>query len=257
MGWFGSSSSKKKVTVAQGPWDFYAYSYGDGQRASITFHVEADAEPEHHGYAACRRVVLYLPHEGVHAHGLPKPEEYQRSTDDELALIAALERAGVDCLKVGHMLYGAMREIVFQVEDTSGFATVYEAWTKTRKQRKIELIEKAGWTFFDEKLRPKPPHRKWIENNHLVIELLKAGSNRDELHSLDHTFLGEPAALDTVADELKSAGFHPRRADPNRLTLVQELHLDPDQITTWTLRFEGLARNSRASYDGWGAAVVR
>ena len=255
MGWFGSS--KKQVRIAEGPWDFYVYPYADGQRASITFNVRADAEHEHPAYNACRRVIIYLPHERVYANGLPMPEEYQRSTEDERSLIAELERAGVDCIKVGHMLYGAMRDIVFQVEDTAGFRAVYERWRPTRKQREIELVEKAGWSFFDEKVRPKPVHRKWIANNHVIIELLKAGSDGQRPHSLDHLFLGSAAALDVVERELGGAGFRSQRREPSLLTIVQQLRLDCDEITTWTLRFESLAENCGASYDGWGAAVIR
>jgi regulator of RNase E activity RraB len=255
MGLFGPK--KKKVSVADGPWDFYAYPYGDGMRASITFNVRADEEPEHRGYAACRRVIMYLPHERVYANGLPNREEYQRSAEDERALIEELERAGVDCLKVGHMLYGAMRDIVFQVEDTQGFAAAYERFSATRRDRRMELVEKQGWTFFDEKLRPKELHRQWITNNHLIVELLKAGTNGDVPHSIDHQFLGDAAALDVVAGELESAGFAPARPEPERLTLVQELPLDPDEISTWTRRFWLLAQSCGATYDGWGAAVIR
>jgi regulator of RNase E activity RraB len=255
MGWFGSS--KKQVRITEGPWDFYVYPYGEDQRASITFDVRADAEPEHRGYDACRRVIIYLPHDRVYANGLPMAAEYQRSTEDEQSLIAELERAAVDCKKVGHMLYGAMRDIVFQVEDAAGFSSVYERWRATRPQRKIELVERAGWSFFDDKVRPKPVHRKWIQNNHVIIELLKAGSDRQQPHSLDHTFLGAADTLNVVARELGAAGFQSRRSEPSSLTIVQELPLDCDEITTWTLRFEALAENCGASYDGWGAAVIR
>ncbi len=253
MGLFGFG--KKKTVVAEGPWDFYNYSYGDGLRASITFHVRFDSDGPQRGYQACRRVVMYLPHDRVRADGLPTGEEYQRSADREAAFIAELERAGVDCLKVGHMLYGAMRDVVFQVEDTAGFAAAFKRW-KTSDE-KAELIEKEGWSFFNEKIRPTPVHRKWIANNHLVIQLLKAGANHDRPHTLDHTFLGEPSNLDTVARELAARGFPSQRPDPTRLTIAQTLPLDPDGITTWTLRFESLAQTYQANYDGWGAAVLR
>jgi Regulator of ribonuclease activity B/Family of unknown function (DUF695) len=254
MGWF---SSKKKRAVADGPWDFYSYSYGDGLRASVTFNVEADAEPEHTGHPHCRRVVIHFPHDRVHASGLPVAAEYDRSTDDERALVSELERAGVDCLKVGHMLYGAMRDIVFQVTDVAGFAAAFARWRATRGDREVQLVEKAGWTFFDEKIRPRPVHRMWIQNNHVIIQLLKAGTNRARAHAIDHTFLGAPDAIARVAAEIDAAGLAATRAEPGRLTVVQELALDADDLTTWTLRFEALADEAGASYDGWGAAVVR
>lgn len=250
MGWFSS-----KPKVAEGPWDFYQYSFGEGLRASITFNVRAAAE-EHRSHPHCRRVIFHLPHESVYANGLPDGDEYRRSTEDEAALIGELERAGVDCLKVGHMLYAAMRDIVFQVEDTANFAAVVARWT-ARASRKIELRESAGWDFFEAKLRPSPVHQKWIENNHVVIELLKAGTNRELLHPLDHNFVGAPPAIDRIAGELERAGFDPQRHEPGRLTMTQELALDPDEITTWTLRFDALAEASAASYDGWGTRVLR
>jgi regulator of RNase E activity RraB len=156
------------------------------------------------------------------------------------------------------MLYGAMRDIVFQVEDVEGFSAAYERWSRSRKPGawKSELVESDGWSFFDRKLRPGPAHRKWIQNNHVVIQLLQAGSNRQRLHSLDHLFIGESAALDLIARELEELGLEPERQDPTKLKLVQELPLDPDEITTWTSRFEGIARECGASYDGWGSAVL-
>jgi hypothetical protein len=202
-------------------------------------------------------VILHLRDDGVYANGLPTPDEYRRCTDDEAELIAELERDGVDCLKVGNKLYGAMRDIVFQVENTAAFMKALGRWRISRNDREAELRESEGWDFFDDKIRPKPEHRKWIENNHLVIELLKAGSSREVPHLLDHCFRGQPAALDCVEDQLKRAGFASERRERERLLTTQELVLDPDEITTWTLRFEALAYNSGASYDGWGARVLR
>lgn len=251
------TSPQNHRPVAEGPWDFYSYRYGEGERATITFNVRADAEPAHHGYSACRRVIIYFPPAHVYQNGLPTAEELHRSTEEERALIAALEQAGVDCIKVGHMLYGAMRDMVFQVNDTRGFAEVYQRWRAHLHDRNIDLIEKDGWSFFDERLRPKPADRKWIEHNRVVVQLLQAGSNPRAPHALDHTFTGEGGVLDTVAAELLDAGFSPARPEPGRLTLVQPLPLDPDAITTWTMRFEALAAQCGAEYDGWGAAVVR
>lgn len=251
------SSSEKPVSVAEGPWDFYSYGYGEGERATITFNVRADEEPVHQGYPACRRVVIYLTPERVYQNGLPTPEELERSTEEERALIAALDRARVDCIKVGHMLYGAMRDIVFQVNDPRAFAETYARWRDQYRDRNIDLVEKEGWSFFDERLRPKPADRKWIANNRVVFQLLQAGSNPRREHALDHTFTGEPAALDAVTAELRGAGFAPTRPEPVRLVLVQPLPLDADAITLWTMRFEALAAQCGAEYDGWGAAVLR
>lgn len=154
------------------------------------------------------------------------------------------------------MTYAGMRDLIFQVDDAAGFARVYAGWAPGAG--KVELVQSAGWGFFDDKVRPKPPHRAWISNNRVVMELVKHGSDPRKPHVLDHTFLGPSDALDGVADFLQENGFTDQaRPAADQLVVHQSVALDPDEITTWTLRFGGLAEQSGADYDGWGAAIVR
>ena len=68
---------------------------------------------------------------------------------------------------------------------------------------------------------------------------------------------GPPEVLAGMAAELTRHGFEGKADGSDRLTLQQTVMLDVDAISETTVSLESYARRLGASYDGWGAAVVR
>ena len=66
-----------------------------------------------------------------------------------------------------------------------------------------------------------------------------------------------PEVLVGMAAELNRQGFSGQTDGSDRLTLHQTTTLDVDEIARTTVSLESYARGLGASYDGWGAMVVR
>jgi regulator of RNase E activity RraB len=254
---FDLSKKRKHVTVVREAWEFYSYTYGEDQRASILFDVWAAEEPEHVGYGACRRMIVYVPDQSVEEDGLPDPEAFAQAKQVEAQLVAALESARVDCIKVGRMTYNGLCDVIFQVEDVEGFERCFAALQKQGVVFKVELVESEGWSFFDAKVRPRPEHWRWIKDRQTRDRLLAAGSDPKKPHTLDHTFLGEAKALEALAKALEEDGFDEPHLGDGRLSVSQEASLDVDEIHEVTEALRDLAASHHVAYDGWGAAVVR
>ena len=258
MSWFGFGKKDTREAITKGPWEVYGYTYGEGERAMITVDVPAATEPAHRGHPHCRRVILFSPVEQVFSNGLPQRAELARLNQAEDTLVTELGARGVDCRKVGHMLYRGMRDIVFQCEDPAAFEAAFHAWKGKVNGGQVELVAReGGWSFFDEKLRPKLENWAWIENSRVVRGLVEAGTNFQAIHRLDHFFVGPPASLKEVETVLRERGLSELSPSSSGLTLRQDLALDVDLITTWTQRFGTLAAAAGARYDGWGAPVIR
>jgi regulator of RNase E activity RraB len=256
MGWFGKGKGRS-VPVAGDNWDFYSYVYGEGQRAMIRFDVTAAKEPEHAGYGNCRRVIVFIDPDSVRDDGLPIKEQFEALTALEDALIRDLTDAGVDCRFIGCMTYGGMRDFVFQVEDTAGFAKVASRWVGDRGGNRVGLEESDGWDFFDRKVRPEPGHWRQIENRRVIQALLEAGSNPERPHPLEHAFRGPPENLKKIAAALEADGFSRMSFEGDFLVLSKPSPLDLDEISRLTDALEGFSASVGAEYDGWGTPVVR
>ena len=254
MGWFGKG--KKTVVVAGNSWDVYSYRYGQGQRAFIRFDVAAAKEEQHRGHGNCRRVVMFIDPAAVRADGMPAKEKMDMLAAFEDDLVRGLTDAGVDCRLVGCMTYGGLREFVFQVEDTAAFADVVAPRVGARGGERVELRESAGWDFFDAKVRPSRAHWRSIANRQVIGALVKAGSNPEKPHMLEHVFIGPEAALREIASQLESDGFRTISGEGERLVLAKPALLDLDEISELTGALEGFSASLGVEYDGWGTAVI-
>ena len=247
---------KKVVTIAGDSWAVYSYVYGEGQRAVISFDVSLAKEEKHQGYEHCRRVIAFIPASMVAANGMPA----DKRTSDQLNkfeddLVKTLEKQGVDCKLVGRMTYGGMRDFIFQVEDESAFDSVVDKVIRNTKMFKIEGKESVGWQFFDEKVKPKPVYWMQIEDMQVIENLLKAGSNPNVPHLIEHVITGEKAKLHKVRDEMVKNGFKEISLDDSTLVLGKESQLNIDEIFSITSRFFGYCPANGVEYDGWGAEV--
>ncbi len=248
---------KKQQVVIGDRWEMYTYTYGEGMRAVISFDVEAAREEEHRGYGHTMRVILYIPMPQVHGNGLPVGEVLPRLAEVEETLLKRLSKRGVVCRFVGRMTYGGMRELVFQVEDEAPFRASVEQLAQQVDDFKVELREGEGWRFFDEKVSPAPVYWQQISDRRVIDELLKAGTDPEALHVLDHTLVGEPETLEKIRRQLEGDGFEKTGGEGEVLVMSRESPLDLDAIFGLTSRLYGYCEQMGVEYDGWGAAVIK
>jgi hypothetical protein len=239
-------------------WQTYSYSYGSGQRAVISFDVDAATEPRHLAHRWCRRVILFLELCELRDDGLPRDEEVREHLlTMETDLTIRLRRDRIDCRYVGRMFYGGMQELVFQVEEVAGFERVVAWWVDTLAHRRVELLESDGWDFFDEKIRPGPAHWQEIRDRRVIGELVAAGSDPSRPHPLEHTFEGPSARLDEIARQLGADGFRRHRSSREVLVVSRAATLDHDEIARLTRALHAYAAAMGVAYRGWGSPVVR
>jgi len=193
----------------------------------------------------------------VRADGLPMSPTFAELTGFGDRLADVLERERVACRMVGVMTYGAMRDFVFQVADSAHFDDVASGVASAHPgPSTVEVRDVRSWSFFEDKIAPKPPNREWISNMRVVAQLQEAGTDPEAEHQLEHFFLGADLALEGVRQELAPRGFVGQERE-GVLTLTHPCYLDIDEITTITLNLRRIAQENGAEYDGWGTPVIQ
>ncbi|MBN1486777.1 MAG: DUF695 domain-containing protein [Anaerolineae bacterium] len=248
---------KKKHQIVGDSWNMYAYQYGDGNQAVISFDTSLASEEHHEGYNTSMRVIVYIPLECVMANGLPARQALPELDNIEQRLVESLEKGAVDCKLGGRMTYGGMREFVFQVEDIEKFRDSATSLSSSVVDYKVELREQEGWGFFDQKVRPSPVFWQQIKDREVIEQLIQAGSDPQAIHNLEHTFVGDPKILKRLKGELITNGFELVSDAGDTLVMSKGSKLDLNQVFGLTSKLSGYCRHLGISYDGWGAMVVK
>jgi regulator of RNase E activity RraB len=249
---------KKTLSICGDSWAVYTYTYGEGQRAVISFDVVLGKEDTHQGYQTCKRVIAFIPASEVSPNGMPGSKGISDALNKfEDDVVGNLEKQGVDCKLTGRMTYGGMRDFVFQVEDTAAFDQVVEKAIAKNKTFKFEIKESPGWQFFDEKVKPKPVYWMQIEDMKVIENLLRAGSNPNVLHMIEYVITGDKAKLQKVCNDMVKNGFKEISLDDSALVIGKESRLNIDEIFSVTSRFFGYCPANGVEYDGWGTKVIK
>lgn len=237
-------------------WNVYSFVYGEGQRAIVSFDLEAATTDEQVEFAEERRVIVYVSAQYVTPNGLPDGDKHRELAQLENELITALAGGDVNCLFVGRMTYGGMREFIFEVGDTHEFDEVVNAWQPSGPAFRAELKSGEAWDFFNRKISPSPRNWQQIHDRQVIEHLVEAGSDRDAVHRLEHTFIGPTESLDIIASELGADDFEQLSREDGRLVMAKGSVLDLDRISGLTGALMSFAANVGAEYDGWGAEVA-
>jgi len=238
-------------------WASYSYEYGTSQRAIISFDRDFALEEEHTAYLHSNRIILYIPKELVNREtGLPSQDIYPEVQAFEKDILESLSSEEVDCKYVGKMIYGGMVDFTFQAEDQKKIQKTIKKTFKTWKKFKLELKKEKGWRFFDEKIRPQPIFWQQIADSQVIAELLKAGSDPEKTHVLEHNIVGPENVLQKIGEYIQSVGLKDVSHSGDSLMVKVESRLDIDEIFRISGFLHNLCRENQIQYDGWGAFVV-
>ena len=250
MGFF-----KSEPEIVRDQWNGYRYTFGEGERCVVSFDVRA-CEPSAQRPSQLRRVIGFSPEGHVSPEGMPSPQAFARLKAIEDALIVELRARKVKSWLVGRQVYRGFRELLFQVDDTAGFAKAY-AEVETEFGG-MKLVEHPDWKFFNDKIRPDARALNHIANREVITRLKEGGSELSIEHTLDHSFVGEPTALAALEAKLATKDFTGPSRHRNTLTMSNIAPLDDqDLIDAMTMWLRELADLHGASYDGWGTMVQR
>lgn len=251
MGLFDRFS--KPPPVVRDVWNGYAYRFGGGERCVVSFDVAA-CDPKEQKPSELRRIICFAPEEHVGPTGMPSPEMFARMRAIEDAAVKALTEAKVRAWLIGKQVYRGMRELLFQVDDLAGFAKVYEALDE--RFGGMKLIEHADWKFFNDKIKPDARAFNHMGNRDVLMALRDAGADFDQVHVLDHTFVGPTEALEEIEAVMTEQGYA-GRVNGESLTMSGEHPLDQDELDDTTMRLRAMAADLGAAYDGWGTMPKR
>jgi regulator of RNase E activity RraB len=249
-------NKRPQAKIVSDEWAVYSYGYGHGLRAVISFDVTAAHEEKHVGYDTCVRAVARIPLERVLENGLPDRSALLGLQQLENDFVQALQTTSVACRFVGKMTYGGMRDFVFQVADVPAFKKTIGK-TAPRDGLRLELIEKPGWTFFDEKVSPASVYWQQIGDYQVIQRLLEAGSNPQVPHVLEHVFIGDQEQLQTLSADLRNRGFSEISCSDDCLVMGRESLLDLEEVFNVTGELFSFCSEIGVQYDGWGAAVTK
>jgi hypothetical protein len=252
MGLFSRSATPE---IVRDRWNGYTYLFGDNERCVVSFDVTA-CEPTAQKPSQLRRVIGFSPEDQISPQGMPLPPAFARLKAIEDALLTELKSRKVKSWLVGKQVYRGFRELLFQVDDLAGFAKAYEA--VEAEFGGMKLVEHADWQFFNDKISPGERGHNHIGNREVIGRLKEAGSDLEAEHTLDHTFVGAASALAAIGTELEENGFTRTGTTERSLTMSVPLPLDDqDTVDAMTMWLRTVAAAHGATYDGWGAMVLR
>ncbi len=241
--------------VIQENWETYSYT-GEDHPVFVTFYAGA-GEIRREDYPFCARVIF--PIKQPNRNGGPIEAEAELLWRLEDSLTEALAQHGAKCLQLARMTHDGKRELVFQVADWDQFRPPVGRWLRQIPDYDIDVSEHDGWGFFEDCIWPRDEDWRMIYNRRVVDNLLDAGSNPENEHSLEFVFRGEPSRLQKLRDELRQRGYEEIESttplDP--LVMAKKLVLDLERICQEDSKNEELSVEFGVELDGWGAAVVK
>ncbi|MBT3218956.1 MAG: hypothetical protein HN348_07675 [Proteobacteria bacterium] len=206
-------------------WNFYSYSYGEGQEATVHFDLQAALfTPETHAW--CVRVVVEN-----------QTGSFETTLMDELA--------DVDGLLVGILEYSQQQEFVLQLEDKAQF-TPHEG-TLVELGASLEQID--GWGYFDDRVCPTEFDWRRITDREAIECLVRDGLDPTEPIELEHYFVGDAATLEEIRHQLDPLGFIEVAVDDSRLALKYKQPLS--EVSDVTPSLLNMCRKMGIVYDGW------
>lgn len=198
--------------------------------ALVSFDEEVTNENNQKGYNHCKRVIFHIDHDNVSENGILNGDENKKMMQYEDELIKCLEDNNVDCKFVGRMTYCAMRDFIFQVENTKNFDKAIQKWSKEIKDYEIELKESKGWNFFNNRIKPNDRYLQQIADGDVIDNLIKHGNNPEKNHFLEHVFIGERKNLEDVRNKLIAEDFEEIQFTDQTLVLGKNQKLNLDEV---------------------------
>lgn len=248
--------------------DFYMFSYDGDLSAAITYDTRFEDPAERAAYPHGRRVILYsqsLTSEHLHPNLLPLDPELARWRGIEKSLVDALDAGGVRHVKAGHMIYGGLYDILFQVAEPGAFDAAYERWTRGGERGRLEVRACEGWSYYEDKIQPKEARSLWSTNAKMIEALRAAGLDVSVPQPIEHRFLGDMNALREAATLIRIAmtgksvqvTVAPGSDGDERgqLTATISVVLDPELVSAQEWQLRKVADELGVDYDGWGAHV--
>lgn len=244
------------TVVFEGEWDMYIARTETGP-AYVTFDLQVATASTLPDLPHCSRVLVRIHNPGPN--GLPPRDEAEELDAINDSLISDLSQAGVLCRMVARITHDGVQESVFMVADLESFDSIVNSWWRRHPEREMRVLTHQGWEFYDKVVRPTPAQWQWIRDRRVVDTLLRRGSDPKKEHTLKFFFLGPAEALRNVEQSLTARGYEPSPEDAreNALAMVLKLPLNPDVIALESMEHEKLAQAVGATYDGWGAFVVK
>lgn len=245
------------TTIVHDRWDQYL-TFASDKPLFVSFDVDSTEQDLSYQLPYCARVIV--PVKQPNQNGGPTGAESERMYGMEDQLCEVLGQANVMCRLVGRLTHDGTREIVFQLANYDSFRPPVGWWMQQNSDYQIDVSEHDGWDFFNETIRPTPRDWQWMWDRDVVNNLLKAGSNPDKPHDIDFTFCGEADALKRVAAQLAKRGYTAGgqlNFASGSFTAVKRLPLDLETINEETVANVELAETYGATFDGWGAMVVK
>ncbi|NOQ75497.1 MAG: hypothetical protein GQ574_26040 [Crocinitomix sp.] len=248
---------ENRAIVRNDAWNFYTYQYEDQGKtfkALIEFDDMHANETNHAILGSGLRLILYVSPEYCSENGLALRDVAMELLTIQKRLLAGIKS---DSRLVGKMSYGYLVDMAFQTNNISQLKTELADIEINHRIIKKEFREYENWAFFDEKIKPDMFYKQKIADRNTIGQLIKAGSDQNAVHELEHFFIGEEERLQFVSEQLKPQGFELDYIKEGKMLLTQHLKLDLEEISKHTGKIKMFAEKVGIIYDGWGTKIVK
>lgn len=246
-------------------WDFYQ-TIVDDEQAFIRIDLGVADEKNPRDYPYCIGVCVSF--SSMNSAGMPTQSESEAMSELEDAIWAFLQTE-LDAVPVAVVTMPKHRDFIFySPRNAAQTRDRISEFVTSRSHRVCETFahEDAEWKFYFETLYPEPEDALWMQDHHLVEELISEGDEVECERVVDHfamfrskqqrdKFIGHVIPLGYTVAELTDDDsgdtetpyeVHLTRSHPVALNAVQPI---TNELAKLVWQFEG-------EYDGWGCMPV-
>lgn len=234
-------------------WDFFDEEENYGFITyDVTFLTDADSFESNAEFA----LDIVIPRSMTEDGSFPTPKGHEALIDLEDELLHTLEKARVDCLQVVRLTYDGKRTFVFEVTEVVHFLETLKTWTQKTRHFEINIKKHAPWHLYKQ-WEPTPYNWQQIENQQVIEQLTRHGSNPTKTHIIECSFGGSQNQLSLLKNTLIRAEGTLLLEKDDLLEITFESSLDPMEIDSLTFFLMDEAANHDCKFEGWRSAIVK
>jgi len=247
---------RKKILVQNDNWKFWEF-HDEEEFYGLNFLDATYMDPiTQKGFNKEYYLKVIIP-ENKLAHGkFPSPEANYELQELETKLITRLEKNKINCKQVHRSVYYGAQRMLFEVSKQQEFEKEVNQWKNNLGSYNLEIIEDKAWELYNE-LQPDVYANQQMGNSEVFDNLVKAGSNLDKNHLIEHAIFGNKLNLKSLETALIKEGGKTITFENDLLEIGFECAPDLGEINEMTYFLIDKSNEHNCTYDGWSTAIMK
>ncbi len=237
--------------------------FEQGPPATVVVDLAAQSQAQEEPFPCC--ITLRLQLEKVDTYGFPTPEEQQRYTEAEDALIETLDAHG-GCRHVGSTTGQGRRCLCWYGREDADLENVIRQVMSRFPHLQYEMQTQPDpqWTHYRQLLPTAAEYRVFLDDQ-VLHQLREMGDQAEVPRNVDHwVYFPDAESRQQFSQRAQKYGFQVKsqrddaqRRLPFELVVHHTIPMETAQVHETTLRLLTLAEKFGGQYDGWETSIQR